>query len=314
MDYVEEVLGIKVVRSEWGDERRLPYYLTNEYHFELARMDGITCLLLKPNGELGTVGAVKKHIKRLNAVTRYPIVFELNHITRQRKKSFIEAKIPFVVPGKQIYLPFLGMLLTEKCDGAQHMLAADKLQPSAQMLLFAFLLGKGIPMQMRRMAEQLRFSAMTISRAARQLTESGLLEKAAVGNQKLLVSQYTPKELFQKAEPFLVMPVKKTIYIGRDEKSKDMFSAGLTALSERSMLNPPILETLGCTCPEREFSYRNAELLDTEKQCAVQLWRYDPRLISRDGRIDIFSLAVSLRENGDERVEQCVEELLEKAW
>ncbi len=177
MEYMEKVLGIKVTRSKWYGENKLPYYLLDRYNFELASMDGITALIVKPKGELDPIGAIRKHIKRLSGEISCPVVFELNTITRQRKKSFIEARIPFVVSGKQIYLPFMGMLLLEKCDGEQNLNMPSKLQPSSQMLLFAFLHGKGAPVQMSRMAEQLHFSAMTISRAAVQLTEIGLLQK-----------------------------------------------------------------------------------------------------------------------------------------
>ena len=53
---------------------------------------------------------------------------------------------------------------------------------------------------------------------------------------------------------------------------------------------------------------------DSEKQCALQLWRYDPRRISQTGGVDVLSLAASLADDMDERVEQCIEEILEKVW
>ncbi len=314
MEYLERVLGVKVIRSKWDKENKLPYYLVDRYSFELAKIDEMSVLIVKPKGELDTINAIKKHISRLGGIISCPVVFELSEITRQRKKSFIDARIPFVVAGKQIYLPFMGMLLWEKCDREHNLTIPNRLQPSSQMLLFAFLQGKGKPMQMSRMAEQLQFSAMTISRAASQLTEVGLLQKKMVGNQKLLVSELTSEELFRKAEPFLAAPVKKTIYISKTDKQEDMFLSGLTALAEETMLNPPIMETLGCVCPERDFPDRSNQLIDAEMQCALQLWRYDPRLISQSGRIDVFSLATSLKDESDERVEQCIEELLKKEW
>lgn len=314
MEYITEVLGFKVVRSKWENESKLPYYLTNEYRFELAVIDRKAYLILKPIAELETINSIKKHLKRIAEVTQYPAIFEMNSITRQRKKSFIEARIPFIIPGKQLYLPFIGILLTEKCDGEQLALLQDKLQPSAQMLLFAFLLGKGKPIQMSKMARQFGFSSMTISRAANQLVETGFLKKEAAGNQKLLVGEVSPKDLFRQAEPYLCSPVKKTIYINKEYIRAGMFHAGLTALSDQSMLNPPSVEVLGCTLPEKEFPQRSNRLLDRDKQCSLQLWRYDPRLISQTEKVDAFSLAISLSDNEDERVELCVEEILEKVW
>ena len=73
----------------------------------------------------------------MHAVSGRQIVFELTAISRQRRKSFIDAKIAFVVPEKQIYLPFLGSFLTERCDSEGLVPATEKLQPSAQMMLFS---------------------------------------------------------------------------------------------------------------------------------------------------------------------------------
>lgn len=91
-----------------------------------------------------------------------------------------------------------------------------------------------------------------------------------------------------------------------------MFPAGLSALSEMSMLNPPTVETWGMVGGKIKGSAQ--KLIDSEKQSALQLWRYDPRRISQTGGVDVLSLAASLADDMDERVEQCIEEILEKVW
>ena len=55
-------------------------------------------------------------------------------------------------------------------------------------------------------------------------------------------------------------------------------------------------------------------LLDSENQMAVEMWRYNPHLLSKEDKVDELSLALSLRDDADERVEAAVDEMLEKLW
>ena len=46
----------------------------------------------------------------------------------------------------------------------------------------------------------------------------------------------------------------------------------------------------------------------------VEMWRYDPQKLSNTKMVDKLSLALSLREDTDERVEEAVEEMLNTLW
>ena len=301
MDYITKTLGVPVIRTEGKQQASVPLFLNDRYTFEQADVGGVACLIVHPVGELDTINTLKKHVARLHAASGRHVVFELTAISRQRRNSFIDAKLAFVVPEKQVYIPFLGSLLTEK------------LQPSAQMLLFAYILNGNEPMPMTPFAERFAFSAMTITRAANQLVALGLLNKScSVGAQKMLCTELDTKGLYQKAVPYLIQPVRTTVFIEKSAVTRDMFPAGLSALSEMSMLNPPAVETWGMVGGKIKGSAQ--KLIDSEKQCALQLWRYDPRRISQTGGVDVLSLADSLADDMDERVEQCIEEILEKVW
>lgn len=79
-------------------------FLNEKYTFEQADVGGVSCLIVRPIEELDTINAIKKHMARLHAVSGRQIVFELAAISRQRRKSFIDAKIAFVVPEKQVHI------------------------------------------------------------------------------------------------------------------------------------------------------------------------------------------------------------------
>ena len=55
-------------------------------------------------------------------------------------------------------------------------------------------------------------------------------------------------------------------------------------------------------------------LLNSQVQVAVEMWRYNPRKLSMRNIVDELSLALALREDADERVEEAVEEMMNELW
>jgi DNA-binding MarR family transcriptional regulator len=314
MDYIKGTLGLEVVRENWGRRSELPYYLLREYDFEAGAIGGCPCLFLRPRADLATINTIKKHLGKLRELTDDTIVFELRTITRQRKSSFIDARIPFVVSGKQLYLPFLGAMLQERCDSGQPVpQAPERLMPSSQMLLFTFLLGKNAALYLSGAASRFGISAMSISRAAAQLERSGLVVRRNDGVRKYIVSDTTPASLFERARPYLINPVRKTLYIDNGEVSVDMFPSGLSALSDVSMLNPPYPKVMGTARSDKGLDGISTQMIDSDAQSVLHIWRYDPRLISGTDGVDALSLLMSMSGTDDERIEQALEELLREA-
>lgn len=61
-------------------------------------------------------------------------------------------------------------------------------------------------------------TSTSISRASKQLEEMGLLQIKKMGVQRILLSEDSPKMLFQKAEDKLLLlnPIKRTVYIPKE--------------------------------------------------------------------------------------------------
>lgn len=312
MDYIEEVFGEKVTRQPWLPSDRLPMYFRGLYRIEYVAIGNLEALILLPQAGSYDVVAIKKHLKRLKDDWNGPIALELTQLSRQRKQTLIAENIPFIVPGKQLFLPFLGAFLQERHD-SEDVSVVDRLQPSAQMLLFCFIYGKNKPLYLSQMPQKFDVSAMTVSRAAAQLAATGLIETYKDGAQKVLTAELSPKELFEKARVFLSTPVRKRLYIDITELPATLFLAGESALSQKSMLGEPDVPVYG-TAKSLKFASQTARLLDSEKQCQVELWRYDPTRLSGESRADALSLALSLADVRDERVEMSIDEMLKEVW
>jgi hypothetical protein len=231
-------------------------------------------------------------------------------MTRQRRQYLIDAHLPFVVQDKQIYLPFLGVSLQD-CFDSKHLLN-EKLQPSAQMLFLYYLYGNTTSLYMTDAVKALGFSAMTITRAMRQLVETGLFLPEKDGVQKLLVAKARGLDLYRKMKLFLINPVRKRIYVAKKATLPMMLLAGESALSELSMLNPPELRCFAIASAAAKELQGSENLLDADNQLCVEVWKYDPHLLAKKDVVDPFSLALSFLGETDERVDAAIEEILKE--
>lgn len=307
MDYIGETLGLKVSYAPWAFMSSMPYFITDRYGIRRASIGPVDVLVLTLKADFPTVNTLQKHIARIQKAEHLPAVIELETISKYRRDTLIKAGIPFVVPGKQLYLPFLGAVLNERCDA--EMQTAEKLLPSAQVLFFYYLYKKENKVSIRDAVKDLQYSAMSVSRAARQLVQTGLFEEYKEGVQKFLIAKYGRKEMFSRMRPMLINPVKRKIYITRKDVPTDCLLAGFSAMAQYSMLNAP---TVSCYAADGHAKLTGAStLIDERVQAEVEIWKYDPAVLSKGDQVDPLSLSLSLQENMDERTEEAIEDLLE---
>lgn len=311
MEYLDKVLGIKV-NYESVDFKHLPNFIVTRYHLRMMSMNGQRAIFLYSKTELERIEVLKKHIARIRENENLPVVLVLKELSYRQKEYLIREKIPFIVEGKQIYLPFMAIYLQERCDAEKKQW--KEMLPSSQMLLLHFIYKGAQKLSTSQAAKELGLTPTSISRASRQLEEMGLLNIRKVGVQRIMQSGDSPKNLFQRAEDKLLNPIKRTVYIPKEFIEKDLLESGYSALSEYSMLNAP---NVRCYATERISQWKDvmtSSLEDSQMQVSVEMWRYNPRKLSRRNIVDELSLALALREDADERVEEAVKEMLNELW
>ncbi len=157
----------------------------------------------------------------------------------------------------------------------------------------------------------LPFTAMTLTRAVKQLEGTDLFLVTKNGVNKIIESRYPRAELFKKAQQYLQTPVRRAGYIDQSHRSSDMVYAGETALAEKSMLNPSRVITYAVSEKDFDKKLLNEELIDPEKQVRLELWAYSPKMFSDNQTADSLSVALSFADHPDERIAEAVEEMLE---
>ena len=311
MDYLKRVLGLRVVYRE-DPPGSLPNYIHARYRLQRVSLDGKAAVFVYPKGELEAVSAVKSHLEKIAGKENVPAVLIPGHLTWREKEYLLQDHIPFIVEGRQIYLPFMALYLQERGDAEKRELTT--MLPSAQVLLLFYIYQGCGELPASEAAQKLGFTPMSISRAARQLEETGIIRTESRGVRKVICSDKTPEELFTDSKAKMNNPVKRTVYVPKASVEGKLLLSGYSALSEYSLINAPMTECFAAgsiAAWEKEASCR---LHSSDDQCAVELWRYDPRKLTDGNVVDKLSLALTLGSEQDERTEEAVEEMLTSVW
>ena len=311
MEYLNRVLGIKVMYQDKA-LAAMPNFIIARYRIQKVVLDGKDALFVYPKDELESVNAVKKHVERIEKAQGAPAVLVLEHLTYRQKEYLLRDHIPFVVEGKQIYLPFMAVYLQERSDSERK--EANIMLPSAQLLLLHYIYHGCGEMMTSEASQKLNFTSTSISRASRQLEEMGLVRTEKRGVQKVIYSEKTPEELFYAAKDSMGNPVKRTIFVPKADIGEDLLMSGYTALSEYTMMNPPAVKCVAADSISAWEKRSSVRLQNSKDQYEVQLWRYDPKKLVTDHCVDRLSLALALGDDRDERVEEAVEEMLQQVW
>jgi DNA-binding MarR family transcriptional regulator len=266
---------------------------------------------VKPKAELAALPTVKKHLSKIAESAETPLVLDLGGVNARQLKALTTARIPFVVEGYQLYLPFIGAMSRERY--VSHFKQSETLFPAAQLVLFRYLYQGEREMHTGGLAELLGLSAMQISRAVKQLAALGLMTTRKHGVKIIIEGTENGSSLFHKAKPHLMNPVRKKFYVEQDILPVDLPLVGVSALSEYTMLNPPTVTAFAFEGKVNELP-GTATLVDTETQAEIEVWRYSAILLSKKANLhDPLSLWVTLGDD-DARIEIAKDELLAGIW
>ena len=320
VEYVSEVAGQQVVLGQ-RLPTRLPQYLNQLYAaFEITvvhrRFLGV---VLKDSSEFRPA-AFEKHLRQIlasaNGFENYCLIADgLPSYVRAR---LIQRKIPFVVPGQQLYWPELGIAVQAR-KRKSSLVPVEAVSPATQvLLLYALTGGMKTPGTPKILAKELNYTTMTMSRALDEIEANDLGKVDRKGRERLVEFPMDSQSLWKAALPYLRNPIRERVRIEHKQLAPELRNAaGETALAEYSVLTSPRepVYALGRQTWKRISNDIHVIPVEDENTCIIQLWRYDPALLAREGLVDCFSLFLSLRDEEDERVQRALEEMMEKtAW
>lgn len=313
--YLQEVLGVPVTGNRaWKGEGGLPYFLRDAFEFRQLDILGKTVVLaLDRHPGQSSLKEIGASLDKVRAVAGHPAVYVTESMASYERKRLIERKVPFIVPGNQLYVPELGVDLREyfrRRPGP----AQAPLSPAAQAMLVSALLRPSWEPEWHpsEAATRLGYTPMTLSRAVREIVATGLAQARKAGRSQVLVMMHSPQETWERAGPVLRTPVQRVTWTSTPVAAgSSRRLAGLSALAHRSMLTAPrspvyavsrsVWNTLKAKVVELPAAMPGAD--------EWQLWSYSTTLEADSDTVDPLSLILSLRGSPDERVQGALDAL-----
>jgi len=314
--YLHDALGVSVKTTPWSGVGQLPPVLRERYRFAKAELLGLRALLvIDANPEEQSPATVRKHLDMLQSKQPAELIYVRARVTAYNRKRLIEQKVPFIVPGNQMYLPMLAIDLREHFRRIRE--EAPTFSPSTQVVvLHSMLRDAGQVLIPSEMAPLLGYSAMTMTRAFDELETAKLAEVTVRGRERCLRFIGDRREIWEKAQPFLRNPVSKRLFIRRINGAEGATHAGLTALAHYSMLAPPAYTTYALSREEWKTLRQQHKIIEVPVQdpdvSEIEVWWYSPARFAEHGMVDQLSLYLSLKADHDERTETALEEMMEK--
>lgn len=310
MEYLENTLKIKV-EYIGVPKVSLPRMLTARYDLKTVLLEKTQVVFCYAKMELDQLTKVRNHMGLISKSVKMIVVLVTKDLSARQRDALITAGIPFIYPNKQIYLPFMGVVLQERFKAMTE--NKEKLSPSAQVMLFYYLYQKKERLFLTEIKSALSFSSMTLSRASKELENMGLLKTGKDKVQKYIWSDKTLIEIYTSAKDYLINPVKRTVYVDVACMEQKGYIAGDSALAEYSMINEPKVKVYATYKLDADIE-ANEELIDESNQAAIQLWAYNPGLLTANGIVDKLSLACSYGNEDDDRINIELEEMLDNIW
>ena len=311
---LEQYFGCDVKIREYNIKLSLPIFMTMR-DIAMVEIYGVNFAIVDVMKEAElSVAAMKKQKEKYEEALQCPVAYQVALNSVSMRNALVKNGVPFVdLPGN-VFLPFMGIVLQDVYR--KQLVKADKMMPATQMVFLELLYMNDEESALKsEVANKLNLTKTSITRATAQLEEMGLVEQIKSGTEISVKRNCSRKEYYENAKAYLINPVQKVITIMRYEATFESFEAGESALSQVSELNPPRIEERAIYKGEEvidQVEIVDARYEDWDDCLKVQLWKYNPSYFAREGRVDPVSLACTFKGNEDERIEMCIEELLEE--
>ncbi len=320
VQYLRDTIGVEVDLRDWEKWRGFPQYLRARYHYFMMTMLGTECVLVVDTDEKEqTPAIINKQFDQIRSLQNATLIYVREAVSSFNRKRLIEHKVPFIIPGNQMYLPMLGIDLREHIRQIRE--SKPKLSPSTQALILSILwkmeTGTITPTEV---ATRLGYSLMTMTRAFNELELAGIGKHTTMGKSRQLKIVEQGNELLNLAMPFLGSPIRKQCYVAsKDMITCEIYLAGESALAKYSMLTESTIPVYALSLEDwkqEKVQKQVMELTYPEQDCCgIEIWKYAPALFAQNGVVDRVSLYLSLMDNHDARVQIAQDQMIgEITW
>lgn len=312
-EFIEKILHQKIELVPFDFADSFPLVLRTNYDCFTMKIEGQECILAVLNGEIN-LSTLRKQYKRISQITGKYCVLYLKKLNYYSRDKMLEEGIPFIWEERQVYMPFLGLLLQK--NETRDLKPCTKISFLTQKLLLTAIYDEWDDVSVTKAAEKLFVSKMSVTRVFDEIESLDIPVLKKSGRSRRYARIGNKKEIWEIIEVFLRSPLLREYHL-ENEFPEKLMKSGISALAEMSMLGDNSYPVYGITKYdvrkkriEREQEVPRGEL----PGCIIQELGYC--IPFKDGEvIDPLTVYLLLKKEEDPRVEIALEEMLEEyAW
>lgn len=297
----------------------LPVYLVHSYNlYELQLFEEalILAMVKESEDDIDLTQLGKDQEKFAQTLCR-AVVLVLPQIRSYERKRLVERKVPFIVPGRQMFLPMLLVDFRETYPIKTNRPSTHLGWVAQVIILRHLLMGDISDRPLTDVASLLGYSKMAITQGLNQMLPLELCHEVSAGRSKMIEFVHPADYLWRKAQPFLRSPVKRRYFVKwLDAPDARLPYAGLSALANLTSMAPGAKDVF--SMHDRSIRRMLAEgkclasPLEEDAQFILEGWAYHPDLLAFEDTVDPISLYLSMQKESDERVHMALDQLMER--
>lgn len=311
-EFLEKSLQQNVIMTENKEVyKKLPLAYRGRYNIFTVEMNGVLWMAIHPKENVGLV-MLRRDRAGVEKMTGLNCAIFLDRTTFYIKEKLMEEGIPFVIDGKQVFLPFIGYLLSK--ENERELPPVHLISFLTQKMLLIAIYERWNEVRVSGAAKRLEVSTKSASRCFDELEYLNVNVLGMKGKSRVINIPDDREQLWQQIESVLRNPVIRRFILRKDMKLEK--KAGISALCEYSLLSDNAYPTYAVTKKELKASGVKEEKQASELEeigCVVLEVGYFTDFLGK-GLQDPLSVVLSLteEEQEEERVDISINEMLEE--
>lgn len=300
---------IRVMELKPTIKKKIPFGLSGAYDYYQTEIYNTSFIIAGVGDDddnmAPTVLAKQKEV--LLKQTGIVPIFVFSKIASYLFHRYTKNNIDIVVGNRQLFLPSIFLVVSR--EKPEQQIEAEKAPVLFQLTVLYHLEKENIDgITMQTLADKLKVSYATVNRGIRWMKENGFITLTG-GKEKQLHFNYKGKDLWEKAMPYLETPVDFIVYTPELGISEKGLVSEQNALAEYSLLNGGPYR-IAISKEEYKNLKKKDIYWDPFGEAGIEVWKYDPALLSETGVVDKLSLYLLLKDYEDERVQIELENMI----
>ncbi len=238
--------------------------------------------------------------RRLNTT----VIVLLDNVASYNLQRLVAQRVNFIIPQKQMFIPSLLLNLKKARNTGEDI--KTPMTPIAQcIVLYHLQISSLAGMDLKELMNVFGISYSTANRAVRWLESQNIISTTGAKEKKISIDM-DKKALWMKALPLFTNPIEKVLRT--DVTIPGLMKSGVNALSSYSMINEENREHYATS--KEVLKTLDIEVDKNYGENVIEIWRYNPSILSKSGIVDRLSLYLSLKDNEDERIQIELENMI----